>query len=181
MLRRRPTTELSRGLLAVEAGVTSTLVSYYFPDQLSLIVSVAKPLVDTYLDRLKAICADVTDPTVTLRKVVLLFLEVRRDNGELIDNYNDYVRRHSELPISDFMKGSHAVLDECLNRIGGRSESGKGNNNDFLQTALWGMCTAVAQSEALGTLIAGRESTPAEIVERQADLIVELLFTKDRA
>lgn len=43
MLRRRPAIGLSRGSLAVEAGVTSTLVGYYFPDQVSLIVSVAKP------------------------------------------------------------------------------------------------------------------------------------------
>lgn len=160
--------------------MTSTLVGYYFPDNLSLIVSVAKPLVDAYLDRLKVICGDVTNPSATLRQIVLFLLEIRRDNGELVDSYIDYVKRHSELPLSHFLAVSSAILHECLGKMGKAGVNSKEVQSSFLQTALWGMCTAVAQSESLARLIAGPGSTREEIADRQADLIIELLFTTDR-
>ena len=173
--------DFNRVNLAVEAGVTSTLVSYYFPDKVSLIISVAKPLVDAYLARLKVISINVTDRTTLLRTVVLFLLEIRRDNGELLDRYIDYVKQHPELPLSYFLAESSSILHECLIRIGGSVDNGGHVQSHFLQTALWGMCTAVAQSESLAELIAGPGRTREEVAERQADLIIELLFTKDRA
>ena len=92
-LFQQPQLELNRTNLAIRAGVTPALVTYYFQDQISLIEAVALPLVERYLTDLHTILSEPTSADLKLRSLIKLLLKIGRDDGRLLDSYIDLVKR----------------------------------------------------------------------------------------
>ncbi len=173
---------LPRRELALAAGVTPGLVTYYFPTELSLVEAVAKPVIDGYMKRLKALLTVDVDVRLTLRSLVLLLLEISRDNGALIDSYVNFVKQKDIGASASFLANSHADMtrffDRCVEEryLAPQSEA-------FRQTVIWGICRTVAQSQELNMVMGAQIDRAESLTDHQADLITALLeqgFGADR-
>ncbi len=173
-LMRQPQIELNRTNLAVLAGVTPALVTYYFEDQLSLIEAVAQPLVEGYLSDLNGILSQPVGVDLRLRNLIKLFLKISRDDGRLLDGYIDFVKRTPKTQ-GDFLMLAYAKLTLFFQECETERYFAK-NNVPFSQTVLWGMCKTVAQTSALTPLIADGAVTEAEIEDKQTSLIVDMFL-----
>ena len=173
-LFQQPQLELNRTNLAIRAGVTPALVTYYFQDQISLIEAVAQPLVDRYLTDLHTILSQSNPVDVKLRSLVKLFLKIGRDDGRLLDSYIDLVKRSPKTP-DHFRQRAYMELTAFFKQCEEEHYFSK-TNIPFSQTVLWGICKIVAQTSALTPLIADGAVTEAEIEEKQATLIINVLL-----
>ena len=166
--------ELNRTNLAALAGVTPALVTYYFPNQPSLIEAVAQPLLERYLTDLKTILAQPVPVEARLRELIKLFLRISRNDGRLVDGYIDFVRRTSNTQ-GQFLQGAYLELTRFFHECEVKNYFAK-TNIPFSQTALWGICKIVAQTSALTELIMEGAATEGEIEDKQTALIVNFFL-----
>ena len=175
IMQKRPRVDLPRRELALDAGLTPGLVTYHFPTELSLVKAVAQPVIDSYLERLDALLARADDPRETFRQLVLLFLEISRENGQLLDRYIDFVKSRE-------FDGQPSFLAAAFTRLAGfmahceRVGFIRPINPAVTQSFLWGACKTIAQSEELATIIRSGLDDEAMLHERQADLILDILI-----
>lgn len=180
MMRGMPRMDLPRRELAVSAGVTPALVTYHFPDELSLIRAAAIPVIDNYLDRLRVLLAGSDDVPEIFRSLVILFLEISRDNGQLLESYINYVKQSGGSQATGFLSSAFLELDRFL-KVCVASGYLRPSNSAFTQSVLWGICRTVAQSRELSLAVFAEVADSPEIVERQADMIVDVLVRGFRA
>ena len=170
MLRHRARLEINGKELALAAGVTPTLVRYYFQTRASLIEAVAQPVVDQYLDQLKSVLRQDTSVEERFRSLIILFLKISREDGQLIDSYVAYVKDQKQAP-THFLASAYLELDaffvECE-----ASQFLRASNRAVTQTVLWGVCKTIAQTTELDRFISENQ---ADIAEKQAALILNLL------
>ena len=181
MMRGKPLIDLPRRELAVAAGVTPALVTYHFPDELSLVTAAATPVIDGYLERLTVLLASNEAVPHIFRALVVLFLEISRDNGQLLESYINYVKQSGGSPAAaGFLASAYLELDRFLK---GCETSGylRPSNSAFTQTVLWGICRTVAQSRELARAAFAEVADSPEIAQRQADMIVDTLVRGLRA
>ena len=149
MLRTQPKGEISRKSVAVAAGITPALVSYYFPDQSSLFYAAIDPVIRQYTDRFDAITRVEASTVDDLRTLIGLFLDFNRQEAMLLDNYlliirddgND-TRRRAEI------ERAYADVVDFLERLIVH-EGWRGVRARWLTFAIWGMCKSIAQASIL--------------------------------
>lgn len=175
MMRAKTPVRLHRKQIADAAGVAAGLVTYYFTDEASLVEAAARPIIDAYLQRLKATLEDLSDLQAALRRLVLLLLEISRDNGQLLDNYIVYMKHNNVPHKADILVGSYTEINRFF-AIGEERKFFAPRNKAFMSTVLWGICKTVAQLPELAAFVqgdgAGRENQVAELM---ADMIVGLV------
>ena len=173
-LLREPQIELNRKNLAVLAGVTPALVTYYFPDQLSLIEAVARPLVQRYLDELHVILDSEQHLSNKLLLLVKLLLRISRHDGRLLDGYIDFVKRNPQTQ-GLFLERAYQSLTKFFRQC---EETGlfRKSNTAFSQTALWGLCKTVAQTQGLAAFIIDGAASEVEIEDKQAAMIIDFML-----
>lgn len=175
MMRSKTPVRLHRKQIADSAGVAAGLVTYYFTDEASLVEAAARPIIEAYLQRLKATLEDLSDPPAALRRLVLLLLEISRDNGQLLDNYIIYMKHNNVPHKADILVGSYTEIDRFF-QICEERKLFAPSNKAFMSTVLWGICKTVAQLPELAAFVqgegAGREDQVAELM---ADMIVGLV------
>lgn len=176
MMRTKTPVRLHRKQIADAAGVAAGLVTYYFTDESSLVEAAARPIIDEYLRRLKATLQDLDDQRAALRRLVLLLLEISRDNGQLLDNYIVYMKHNNVPHKADILTGSYAEIDRFF-KVCEDSKFFRPTNKAFMSTVLWGICKTVAQIPELAAFVtqegAGQEDQVAELM---ADMIVGLVI-----
>lgn len=175
MMRAKTPVRLHRKQIADAAGVAAGLVTYYFTDEASLVEAAARPIIDAYLQRLKATLEDLSDLQAALRRLVLLLLEISRDNGQLLDNYIVYMKHNNVPHKADILVSSYTEINRFF-EIGEERKFFAPRNKAFMSTVLWGICKTVAQLPELAAFVqgdgAGREDQVAELM---ADMIVGLV------
>ncbi len=174
MLRRRSPIHVPRKQIAEAADVAPSLVTYYFKDEASLIEAAVKPIVHQYLARLKEIVASTIDLPTMLRSIILLFLEIARDNGQLLESYITFVKQNGIDSSTDFLRESYFALQQFF-ELCERHEHVRRENFAFIQTAIWGICKTVAQTSELERFLHDSPATPEEIIDKQATLILTLI------
>ncbi len=175
MLRRRPRAELSRKELAIEAGVTSALVAYYFKDQSSLIESAVKPIIDDYLDRLRSLVAQDVSIERQFRSLIIFLLQVARNDGLLLEKFISYAKyKRQANSVSQFLRVAQIELAALLHRC---QEENYLRQYDLaiLQTVIWGTCRSIALTPELNTYVRDLPSGGVRVEEWEADIIVDLL------
>ncbi len=173
-LLREPQIDLNRKELAIKAGVTPALVTYYFQDQSSLIEAVAQPVVAQYLSDLQSINRDSVGVEVKFRALVKLFLRVSRDNGRLLDGYVDFVKQNHTGQIQ-FLGSAHRELTIFFKQCETEGYF-KPTNVAVAQTVLWGACKIIAQTSSLTTALFNGSESDDEMEDRQATMIIDLLL-----
>ena len=178
-LRQKGPIDLPRKQLAIAAGVVPALVAYHFPSDLHLVEAAARPIINGYLERLTALLISRKDRASILRALILLLLEIARDNGHLIDTYVAFAKQQRVDVVKSFLAEAYTHLSAFL---AGCEADGflELRNNAFAQTALWGICKTVAQQRELAAMLEdgdGRDGLAA----RQADMILDFLFRHRRA
>lgn len=180
MMRGKPRLDLPRRELALAAGVTPALVTYHFPDELSLIRAAAIPVIDDYLHRLGVLLAGADGVPVLFRSLVILFLEISRDNGQLLESYINTVKQNGASQSAGFLSSAYLELDRFL-QVCVASGYLRPSNSAFTQSVLWGVCKTVAQSQDLSRAVFAQASESPDIIQRQADMIVDILVQGFRA
>lgn len=174
-MRLRTPVRLHRKQIADSAGVAAGLVTYYFTDEASLIEAAARPVIDVYLQRLKATLQDLSDPPAALRRLVLLLLEISRDNGQLLDNYIIYMKHNNVPHKADILVGSYTEIDRFFQTCEERKIFAP-SNKAFMSTVLWGICKTVAQLPELAAFVQGEGGAREDqVAELMADMIVEMV------
>ena len=175
IMRDKTPVRLHRKQIADAAGVAAGLVTYYFTDESSLVEAAARPIIEAYLERLKATLQDLSDPAAALRRLVLLLLEISRDNGQLLDNYIIYMKHNNVPHKADILTGSYAEIDRFFQSCEERGFF-KPTNNAFMSTVLWGICKTVAQIPELAAYMSqDGASQETEVAAMMADMIVGLV------
>lgn len=175
MMRLRTPVRLHRKQIADAAGVAAGLVTYYFTDEASLVEAAARPIIESYLQRLKTTLQDVTEPPAALRRLVLLLLEISRDNGQLLDNYILYMKHNNVPHKADILVGSYTEINQFLQICEDRKFF-ISSNKAFMSTVLWGICKTVAQLPELATFVQGKGAgQEGQVSELMADMIVGLV------
>lgn len=175
MMRSKTPVRLHRKQIADAAGVAAGLVTYYFANESSLVEAAARPIIEAYLARLKVTLEDLTDPRAALRRLVLLLLEISRDNGQLLDAYIVYMKHNNVPHKADILAGSYTEIDRFFKSCED-NHFFKPVNNAFMSTVLWGICKTVAQLPELATFVAQNGAGEAnQVSELMADMIVDLV------
>lgn len=180
MMRGRPRMDLPRRELAVAAGVTPALVTYHFPDEFSLVGAAAMPVIEGYLHRLGLLLASNDAVPTIFRSLVVLFLEISRDDGQLLESYINYIKQNGGAQGTGFLSSAYLELDRFL-KLCVTSGYLRPSNSAFTQTLLWGTCRTVAQSQELSRAVFADAVDSPDIIQRQADMIVDILVRGLRA
>ena len=152
--------------VARAAGVTPSLVCYYFPDHMEMIEAATKPVVERYMRALMAILESTASNDDKLRSVVLLLIETHSLEPNVVDCYIDVVRRktNGHEQVEHLLQGYQALM--TFFGTAEFSEFAVSAEPGFLVFALWGMCRGVAQDAALPVTFEGSSANKEQLVDR---------------
>lgn len=146
-MRVKPKIDIQRREIAEHAGVTPALVSYYFPDKSHLLELAAQPVIEAYAADVRAILKLETSLLDRLERLVSLFLAFNGEQGFILDHFLEvsYVRRKDKkIEVLASVKQELSALFKELIAAG----IVKGDDPNFVQAALWGLCRYVGQGHA---------------------------------
>lgn len=148
LMNEKPKVDLQRREIALAAGVTAALVSYYFPDKWDLVAAAGQPTIDAYVAEARAIVRATDDPYRQLKAITYLFLEFNFRNSYLLDFYFENSERMSR---KADMVAVREVTREIQGFFDGLLQKGilRGDSPAFVQSALWGLCKHLAQQPGL--------------------------------
>ena len=150
-LKSKPRIDLQRREIAIVAGVTPALVSYYYPDKWDLFAAAAKPVIESYIAELVAILRSVAVPRLKVLSLTYLFIDFNLQQGYLLDFY---LENSEKMARKEDLKALHAAYAEVKSFFGGLLQDGllKGDSAAFVQSSLWALCKYVAQQPHLAPL-----------------------------
>ena len=150
-LRVKPKVDIQRREIAMFAGVTPALVSYYYPDKWDLFAAAAKPVIQAYTDEVRTVLHAKSDTQAKVLSLATLFVRFNHQHGHLLDFYlenSDRMARKGDLD------ALHEVYGEMLvffKRLLGEGLI-RGDSPAFIQSSLWALCKYVAQQPHLAPL-----------------------------
>ena len=143
-MRARPKIDIQRREIAEHAGVTPALVSYYFPDKALLLEVAAQPVIEAYAADVRFILRSRTKAEDRLHRLISLFLAFNTEQGFILDHYlevSNAKRRDANVAMLIAIKEELIAFFEELIGLG----IVKGNDQQFLPAALWGLCRYVGR------------------------------------
>ncbi|RYB03259.1 TetR/AcrR family transcriptional regulator [Lichenibacterium ramalinae] len=150
-LKAKPKIDLQRREIALAAGVTPALVSYYYPDKWDLLAAAAKPVIESYTAEVRAILGDEGSPHRKVLALTYLFIDFNFQHGYLLDFY---LENSARMARQDDMRHLQEVYGEMMAFFDGLLRDGlmRGDSPAFIQASLWGLCKYVAQQPSLAGL-----------------------------
>ena len=142
-LKSKPKIDIQRREIAIAAGVTPALVSYYYPDKWQLFAAAARPVIKAYIAELHAVLRPATPPRLKVLSLVNLFIHFNYHQGYLLDFYlenSDRMARKEDLGELHEVYRDMQLFFESLLHDG----LVRGEGPAFIQTALWGSCKHLA-------------------------------------
>ena len=172
-LKAKPKIDLQRREIALAAGVTPALVSYYYPDKWDLLAAAAKPVVESYTAEVRAILAAKGTPHRKVLALTYLFIDFNFQHGYLLDFY---LENNSRMARQDDMRHLQEVYREMTVFFGHLLRDGlmRGDNPAFIQASLWGLCKYVAQQPSLTGLADSPEKD--NVLREQAEKVCDLFL-----
>ena len=155
-LKSKPRIDMQRREIAIFAGVTPALVSYYYPDKWDLFAAAARPIVEAYVEEVRETLRQVTGPRLKVLCLVNLFIDFNFHQGHLLDFYlenSERMARKEDLRALDEIYQEMLMFFETLLRDG----LVRGVSPEFIQSTLWGSCKYLAQQPKLVELAASPE------------------------
>ena len=149
-MRDWPRTDLSRRAIAQHAGVTPALISYYFPNRISLFEAVVTPIIEGYGDDVRRVIHASGSSTDKFRNIITLYLDFHYREGGLLESYAEFAKASEGKAGLDLLSEIRAeavafvgaLLDEqCI----------LGECADTVQSIMWGMCKQVARKAAIAS------------------------------
>ncbi len=148
ILRTRPTPGVSRRAVAEVAGVTPALVSYYFPENESLISAATRPIVGARIHELRAILDAGDSRHSRLVRIVSLFVSLNQTEAHLVDHAIEFCRVDTlDATQGSLLRDTSARLIDFY-REGVAHDGWRPLDPILFFIALWGMCKSVAQVHA---------------------------------
>ena len=172
-LKAKPRIDLQRREIALAAGVTPALVSYYYPDKWDLLAAAAKPVIESYTAEVRAILASEGGPHRKVLALTYLFVDFNFQHGYLLDFY---LENNARMARQDDMRHLQEVYEEMTAFFGELLRDGlmRGDNPAFVQASLWGLCKYVAQQPSLAGLAESPDKD--EVLRRQAEKVCDLFL-----
>ena len=172
-MKSKPKIDIQRREIAISAGVTPALVSYYYPDKWDLFAAAARPIIEIYITEMQIVLR--TDQTERLKFVSLvhLFIDFNFHQGYLLDFYLENSERMAR---REDLRALHEIYGEMLLFFEGLLRSGlvRGMSPAFIQTSLWGWCKHVAQQPHIAPIADSpdKERTLHEMADSVCDLFL---------
>lgn len=173
-IRARPGFNISRQELAKAAGVTPALVSYYFPDKVTLLEAAITPVLEEHIGRLRSILSSDRDHSAKLAEVVDVFLTFSRSENGILDVYLAYMNEFHDPRLVQSIMVAFGELTSFFQR-GSQARIWKDVDPMFLLFATWGICKIVAESPALPVRLFAAEVPEDEIRRKQTTLVLDLI------
>lgn len=172
-LKVKPKIDMQRREIALFAGVTPALVSYYFPDKWDLLAAAAKPVVEAYVEDVRVLIRSDDVPHRKILSLTYLFIDFNFQHGYLLDFYLENSNRMAR---QNDLKHLQEIYEEMLGFFGDLLRDGlvRGDNPAFIQSSLWGLCKAIAQQPHLTHLAESSEKD--RILRSQAEKVCELFL-----
>lgn len=172
-MRGKPKIDMQRREIAMFAGVTPALVSYYYPDKWDLFAAAARPVVQAYTDEVRSILRSPDGTQGKVRSLAILFVEFNFRQGYLLDFYlenSDRMARRADLAALQDVYAEMLMFFERLLLDG----SVRGDSPAFIQSSLWGLCKCIAQQPHLAPLAGSpdRDATLRAQAEKVCDLFL---------
>ena len=143
-LRAQQNTNVSRKNIALQAGVTPALVTYYFPERGSLIEAATLPIVQALVAKVKACVERNGAARQHLVEATAILLESYTCDAVIIALYDHHRASTPDTALPDVSR----ELDACLTSVFERwlfENPGSVYDADFLQKALVGACKSMAR------------------------------------
>ena len=86
-LKGKPRIDMQRREIAMFAGVTPALISYYYPDKWDLFAAAAKPVIEAYIISVREILRATTPSRLKLEALIGFFVEFNCNHSHLFDFY----------------------------------------------------------------------------------------------
>lgn len=172
-LKAKPKIDLQRREIALAAGVTPALVSYYYPDKWDLLTAAAKPVIESYTAEVRAILGAEGTPHRKVLSLTYLFVDFNFQHGYLLDFY---LENNARMARQDDMRHLQEVYGEMRDFFAGLLRDGlmRGDNPAFIQASLWGLCKYVAQQPSLAGLAGLPEKD--RVLRAEAEKVCDLFL-----
>ena len=143
-LKVKPKIDMQRREIALFAGVTPALVSYYYPDKWDLLAAAAKPVIETYTQSVRAIICSKDQPRLKILSLTHLFIEFNFQHGYLLDFY---MENTAKMARQEDVRHLQEIYGEMIAFFSDLMRTGlvRGDSPAFIQSALWGLCKSIAQ------------------------------------
>ena len=176
LLRSRSKAELTRKNVAEAAKITPALVSYYFPDQTSLIYAAIDPIIQQYSIQILAIAESENCGVNELRMMISLFLDVGREDAVLCGNYWTMIRNESS-GSKRRVAAEHAYMSvlRFMERLMENEGWQGGVRPDWLTSAIWGMCRSVAEPPILPLRSKPSDQTDDALARQQVEDVLSFV------
>lgn len=172
-LKIKPKVDMQRREIALIAGVTPALVSYYYPDKWDLLAAAAKPVVETYTEGVRTIMCSKDQPHFKILSLTHLFIDFNFRHGYLLDFYLEntakMARQEDLQDLQDIYGEMIAFFSDLL-----RNGLIRGDSPAFIQSSLWGLCKSIAQQPHLAHLADSVERD--RLLRAQAERVCELFL-----
>ena len=172
-LKSKPKIDIQRREVALFAGVTPALVSYYYPDKWDLFAAAARPVIAAYIGDVRAVLRSANSPSLKLFSLIKLFIDFNFHQGYLLDFYTENSEKMSRKNDLDELK---EVYSNILTFFEGLLRDGlvRGESPAFIQSSLWGWCKYVAQQPHLAHLAGSpdKDRTLQNMAEHVCDLFL---------
>lgn len=132
----------------MEAQVTSSLVSYYFPNRDSLIDQACRPIFDRYVASITAIIRSDASDEIRMRQLIRTLLCFGFETGHLIDAYMDEMQSREDSDETARLADMSSDVTDFISGIADRQGDGR-SSGPFLQSMIWGVCRALANQPHL--------------------------------
>ena len=171
-LRTQQNTNVSRKEIALSAGVTPALVTYYFPERNSLIEAATLPIVQALVGKVRS-CIERDGPgRRRLVEAIEVLLEYYGRDAVIISLFNHHRSSTPDTALPDLLR----ELDICLRSFfeGWLFENpGSVYDATFLQKALMGACKSIARQRIEAS---GPDTAPDHARLAPADMVCSLLL-----
>lgn len=173
-MKARPKPILQRREIAEVAGVTPALITYYFPKRNHLLEEAAKPVIEGYVERARAVLRSDEPYLNQVRDLACLFLTFNFEEGYLLDFYLETMSHEaSETRGLALLLEIHLEMNDFFQRL---LEKGylRGESGAFIQSALWALCKYAAQQPSLAALATG--GLKRDTLRNQSNTICDLFL-----
>ena len=172
-LKIKPKVDMQRREIALIAGVTPALVSYYYPDKWDLLAAAAKPVVETYTENVRAIMCSKDRPHVKILSLTHLFIDFNFQHGYLLDFY---LENTAKMARQEDLKDLQDIYGEMISFFSELLRNGlvRGDSPAFIQSSLWGLCKSIARQPQLAHLADSVERD--RLLRAQAEKVCELFL-----
>lgn len=170
IMNAKPKVDLQRREIALAAGVTPALVSYYYPDKWDLVAAAGQPIIAAYAAEARAIMSAPGTAQRRLGALTYLFVEFNFRNSHLLDFFlenSGRMSRRDDMKLVQDVKADLTDFFDGLIRTGVLRDVGAA----FVRSALWGICRHLAQRpDLVGT--ADQDAALRRLAERAYSLFL---------